>query len=71
MRRFEYTQGSSAKFWAVAVEGCTVTTRWGRIGTDGQTKSKDHATEAKARADADKQIGKKVAKGYAEVGAPA
>ena len=33
MRRFEFRDGSSAKFWAIEVDGTTITTRWGRIGT--------------------------------------
>lgn len=68
MRRLEYRQGSSNKFWEVAVDGTTVVTRWGKIGTDGQEKRKEHATPAKATADADKQYGKKVAKGYVPAG---
>jgi DNA ligase-1 len=68
MRRLEFVQGTSSKFWEVDVDGCVVTTRWGRIGTDGQSKSKEHATPAKAQADADKQAHKKLAKGYGEGG---
>jgi DNA ligase-1 len=68
MRRLEYRQGSSEKFWEVEVDGSIVVTRWGRIGTKGQEKRKEHASPAKAAADADKQHDRKVAKGYAPVG---
>jgi DNA ligase 1 len=67
-RRFEYVEGSSSKFWAVSRDGAVFTTRWGRIGTDGQTKTKEASTEAKAEAEVDKLIAEKVGKGYVEVG---
>ncbi len=67
MRRFEFRDGSSAKFWAIEVDGTTITTRWGRIGTDGQTKSKAFADTAAAEKAAAKQIAGKVKKGYAEI----
>lgn len=68
-RRLEFTEGTSDKFWEVEVTGATVTTRWGRAGTAGQEKSKDHADEAAAMRDAESQLQGKLKKGYAEVGA--
>lgn len=67
MQRYEFVDGSSAKFWEVAVEGSTLTTRWGRIGTDGQTKAKDYESPDKAQLEAQKAAAKKAKKGYAEV----
>jgi predicted DNA-binding WGR domain protein len=43
-----------------------VTTRWGRIGSEGQTKTKGFADEAAARREADRLIAEKVGKGYTE-----
>jgi predicted DNA-binding WGR domain protein len=40
MRRFEFKEGSSSKFWEVSVSGNTLTVRFGRIGTEGQEKTK-------------------------------
>ncbi len=37
-RYFEFVEGGSAKFWEIFTDGCNLTTRWGKIGTDGQTK---------------------------------
>ena len=71
MRRFEFTEGTSNKFWEITVSGTEVTTQWGRIGTDGQTKSKDLGTDDKAANEAEKQIKAKAKKGYVEVGAAA
>ena len=56
MRRFEYRDDKSAKFWSVAVSGATMTVSYGRIGSDGQTKRKDFDDEAKANAEAEKLI---------------
>ena len=59
MRRFEFVEGSSSKFWEAAVEGASLTVRWGRIGTDGQTQTKSFPTEAKAQTEHDKLVKEK------------
>jgi DNA ligase-1 len=64
---FELVEGSSSKFWEVRVEGSDLTTRWGRIGTDGQSKTKNFATPEKARTERDKLVAEKAAKGYREL----
>ena len=69
MRRFELTEGASAKFWEVAREASSVTTRWGRIGTAGQTQTKPFASEDAADAALEKLVREKLGKGYAECGA--
>ncbi|MEM6531394.1 MAG: DUF4132 domain-containing protein [Myxococcota bacterium] len=66
MRRFEFKDSKSDKFWEIDTEGSSVTTRWGRTGTDGQTKTKDFDSDAAAAAEAKKQIAAKVKKGYVE-----
>lgn len=71
MRRFELVDGTSSKFWEVAVDGSTLRLRYGRIGTQGQAKDKDCASAAAAQAEADKLIREKTGKGYSEVGAVA
>jgi DNA ligase 1 len=65
-RRFELIEGSSSKFWEVARDGCAVTVRFGRIGSDGQAKTKELASEELAQRHADGLIEEKVAKGYRE-----
>ena len=65
-RYFEFVEGTSSKFWEVSVSGNDVTTRWGRIGTDGQSKTKTFADATKAQAEADKLIEEKTEKGYVE-----
>lgn len=68
MRRFELVEEGSRKFWEVEVAGSTVTVRFGRLGTEGQTKAKEHPSSAAAQKDADKLVVEKVKKGYLEVG---
>jgi uncharacterized protein (TIGR02996 family) len=67
MRRLEYKDAKSHKFWELAVEGDTYTVRYGKIGSEGQTQTKTCASPAKAAAEADKKLQKKLAKGYVEV----
>ncbi|PRP94061.1 WGR domain protein [Enhygromyxa salina] len=68
MRRFEYKDSRSYKFWEIEVEGASFTARYGKVGTAGQTQNKRFATPEKAAAAATKKINEKVRKGYAEVG---
>ncbi|HEX6095229.1 MAG TPA: DUF4132 domain-containing protein [Thermoanaerobaculia bacterium] len=66
MRRFEVVDGASNKFWEVEVSGNDVTTRWGRIGTAGQSKTKTFASPAAAQKEHDDLVREKLAKGYRE-----
>src|SRR5205814_393183 len=50
-RYFEFAVGASNKFWEVSQEGDNMTTRWGRIGSSGQSKTKPFA-DAQAAAQA-------------------
>lgn len=65
-RRFEFSDGTSSKFWEIEVSGKQHTVRYGRLGTDGQAKTKDFADEDAARRDAAKLIDEKTKKGYVE-----
>lgn len=64
MRRYEFTEGKSSKFWEIELEGESFTTRWGRIGTDGQEKTQDFDSPAEARKAHDKPVAEKEKKGY-------
>lgn len=39
VRYFEFIDDKSQKFWEVTVSGSDVTVRYGRIGSDGQSKN--------------------------------
>jgi predicted DNA-binding WGR domain protein len=67
MRRFELKEGGSSKFWEAEVDGATLTVRFGRIGTAGQTKSKPFSNGVLALKEYDKLAKEKSNKGYAEV----
>lgn len=60
-------EGSSEKFWAIELEDTVVKVHFGRIGTKGQCKEKDHDSESAAKKEYDKLISSKVKKGYQEV----
>ncbi|MEZ5582655.1 MAG: WGR domain-containing protein [Candidatus Competibacteraceae bacterium] len=56
--------GVSHKFYEVIIDGTQVSIRYGRIGTDGQTKVTGYPNPDKAQAAAAKKIAEKRRKGY-------
>lgn len=71
MRRFEFVEGNSAKFWMTEVSGNNFIVVYGRLGTPGQRKEKAFASEALAAKEMEKKIAEKVKEGYQEVAADA
>lgn len=69
-RYFEFVDGKSSKFWEVSVDDCDATVRYGRIGTNGQTKTRSFTTGEAAQAHADMLIDQKTGKGYKETERP-
>jgi len=69
MRRFEFADSSSNKFWEVEQEGSDLNVRWGKLGTQGQSQTKSFADDAKCTAAMNKLIAEKTGKGYVETGA--
>ena len=67
MRRFEFVEGTSSKFWEAEVSGTTLKVCYGKIGTAGKAETKVLGSEAGAQAEADKLIREKTKKGYKEV----
>ena len=65
-RHFEFVEDTSSKFWEIERSGCDVTTRWGRIGTAGQSKTKTFADESAATKEYDKLVAEKTKNGYVE-----
>jgi len=65
-RRLEFIEGTSFKFYEVSVANQSVTTIFGRIGTDGQTQTKQFANPAAAQNHAEKLVRQKLAKGYVQ-----
>lgn len=61
---FEYVEGKSAKFWEIGRDGLNVTVRYGRIGSNGQTRVKSFPDEPAAQQHVQGMIEKKTAEGY-------
>ncbi len=70
-RHLTFSEGSSHKFWKIELDGSSHTVVYGRIGTNGQTQTKDFNDEAAARKSFDKLVAEKINKGYADATAGA
>jgi uncharacterized protein (TIGR02996 family) len=68
MPRYEFSEGTSNKFWQIDLSGTSFTTTYGKIGTSGQTTLKQFKTEAEAKKEYDKLVAEKTKKGYELVG---
>ncbi|HWY77003.1 MAG TPA: AAA domain-containing protein, partial [Verrucomicrobiae bacterium] len=66
VHHFEYVGGGSQKFWEINQAGNSVTVRFGRIGTGGQTQTKTFADESRAGREIATLISEKLKKGYSE-----
>ncbi|MFF2750061.1 DUF4132 domain-containing protein [Kitasatospora sp. NPDC058048] len=67
MRRWEFVEGGSDKFWEAAVDGVAVTVRYGRSGTGGREQVKTFPTVEEAQAHFAKVVAEKERKGYREI----
>ena len=59
-----FQEGSSDKFWSATKDGPKITTKWGKIGTDGSSTTKDYGS--KVDEEYEKLIQSKKKKGYVE-----
>jgi uncharacterized protein (TIGR02996 family) len=66
MRTFVFTDDKSNKFWNIDLQGSSFTVTFGKVGTKGQTQTKDFPDEDKAWQAHDKLVAEKVGKGYVE-----
>lgn len=66
LRYFELQEGSSDKFWEIDRQEARVTVRFGRRGTQGQTKEKNLDSAEAAAKEYEKLIAEKTGKGYQE-----
>jgi len=67
-REFEFSDDKSNKFWTIELDGKSFTVHYGRIGTNGQTQTKEFASPEAAKKEYDKLVAEKVKKGYKEKG---
>lgn len=64
---FQFRQGSSDKFWKIAVAGVDTIVVFGRTGTKGSTVVKSFDSPERAKREAAKLIAEKLRKGYQEL----
>ncbi|MFM8356762.1 MAG: WGR domain-containing protein, partial [Gammaproteobacteria bacterium] len=62
----EFRADGSSKFWSGSVLGSVLTTRWGKIGTTGQSKEEVFERSEDARSSLEKQATGKRKKGYGD-----
>jgi predicted DNA-binding WGR domain protein len=68
-RSLHYCDGKSDKFWTIILDGKSHTVHYGRVGTVGQTQTKEFSSEAEALKSYEKLVNQKLKKGYVEVNA--
>ena len=69
-RYFEFVEGTSNKFWEIRLDGTSVRTKYGKIGTAGQQTLKEFDSDEKANKEYDKLVAEKTKKGYEEKDGP-
>lgn len=68
MPRYEFTEGSSNKFWEITLGSKSFTCKYGKIGANGQTTIKEFGSDGDAKKEYEKLIAEKTKKGYVLVG---
>ena len=64
VRRLRMTDDGANKFWIAELSGKSWTARWGKRGTDGDSKTYKFDTAEKAAKDFSKKVQEKIDKGY-------
>ncbi|SFH92653.1 DUF4132 domain-containing protein [Planctomicrobium piriforme] len=65
-RSLEFSDGSSNKFWNIELNGTEHTVTFGKIGTSGQSQTKNFGSEDEAKKSYDKLVAEKSKKGYVD-----
>ena len=63
-RMFEFRDDKSEKFWEISQRGNRTKVRFGRIGSSGQVKEKEHESTVDAKDAMASLIAQKIKKGY-------
>jgi predicted DNA-binding WGR domain protein len=66
-RYFEFRDDRSEKFWEIELGTASLVTRWGKIGTNGQSKGKGFADDEAAQKAYGKLVAEKIKEGYVEL----
>src|SRR5690349_6988044 len=70
MRTFERGEGTSHKFWNIALSGIELTIITGRVGTAGRAQTQTFPNPGAASREHDRLIAEQVGKGWKETTAP-
>jgi len=65
-KHLTFQDEKSSKFWKIETCGKSFTVTFGKIGTNGQTQTKEFESEEKCAKEAEKLIAEKLKKGYLE-----
>lgn len=65
-RQLAFKDGSSHKFWHIELKGNEHTVNYGRVGTNGQSKTKSFDSAEEAQKSYDKLVASKLKKGYVD-----
>ncbi len=65
-RSLVFQDEKSHKFWKITLADTSYTVNYGRVGTTGQTKTKEYDTPEEAKKAYDKLVAEKEKKGYVE-----
>ena len=66
-RMFQCKEATSNKFWSYETKGTTVTCKWGRVGTDGQSKEFKFSSSYEVDTFVNDKVKEKKNKGYEEI----
>ncbi|HEY7310228.1 MAG TPA: STM4015 family protein [Gemmataceae bacterium] len=66
-REYQFVEGASKKFWAIELDGRKHIIQFGRIGSAGQTQTKEFKTPEQAQKAYEKLVHEKVGKGYQRI----
>ena len=67
-RFFEFDDGASSTFWEIVLSGTSNTVTFGRMGSNGQSRTTDFSDVESAEKEYEKRIRSKLSKGYVEIG---
>lgn len=68
LRKFRCTEGGAGKFWHIVWDDTMLTVHHGRLGTEGQFRSRDFPDAAQTTRHAERLIEAKLRDGYYEAG---
>jgi len=66
-RSFHYSDDKFNKYWTITIKDNSLTVHYGRVGTIGQTQTKEFTTETEALKSYEKLVRERLKQGYIEI----